>query len=172
LAKSEKHTLKLQTKLKKKDIDIDKITLLMVLDDLVCTNIFGDFLEQSGRDYYFQFYRMAEDFREEFHLEGVLIFSVQDTIDPILVESWDWFSIVTRIRDLWTTFFAPDSNLNISGGISSAVVKYLEVYYNSVKDLYSGFLVNEIALYGVKAVMIAEQEVLDCKIKFNSVKDR
>lgn len=144
----------------------------MVLDDLVCKNIFGDFLEQTGRDYYFQFYRMAEDFREEFHLEGVLIFSMQDTIDPILVETWDWVSIANRIRNIWTTFFARDSNLNISGGISSSILRNLEAYYNSVKDVYTGIGVNEIALNGVKAFMIAEQEILESKLNLISVQKR
>jgi hypothetical protein len=172
LSKVEKHIIKLQNKAKKalknEITDADKITLQMVnifiiqiLDDPVFTNMFEDYLEEVGRDYLFQFWRYISDFREELRIEFP-IFSLNDTINTKLWESWEWSSIAFKLMNTWATFFAPDSNLNISGLLSNFVKSHLESFYNSFKDKNPMTTIskNE-CINAVKVALMAENEVLE-----------
>ena len=163
-ARAEAVIIKLQQKQIKQsqEVQAEKLSLMMVLDDSTLFPYFEDYLEYFNRIGLLRFYEFAEDFKEKLFLDK-LITSLNDEIDPAITETWDYMSIAVNIRSAYEEFFVPTSPLCISREISLSIVRVLEAYCRKLDDLetYSETAIPILAsTNAVKAIMITRTEVL------------
>jgi sorting nexin-25 len=150
---------KIIAKLSKKDTKSEKVTLNQVLDDPSLTSYFDDYMDQVGRIPLLQFWNCAVSFQDQLCIEKP-VYSLEDELDPSMVETWDWVSVAVNIRDLWTDFLKPNVNLSVQHFVRPEIIPILQNYVDKLDFKNPDSISKLPGKKAVLCVLVALQDVI------------
>ena len=148
------------------DLGDGQLTLNYVLEDSTLLPFFDDYLNMVGRASLLQFYVSVVNFQDQLYIEKSVT-TLDDALDPNIVETWDLISVAVNLCDLWKDYMAPDSTpgTKISIFVSPSFLKYLSDYVETLNvaegDVELNSLGTEKTSMAVKCMLCSMNDVLE-----------